>query len=240
MSQVNALLDLQELDLAIGRERKHLAELPEKTALLELRAKKHEVTELRAKGELLLGKLRKDLKAHQDEIFTLTQKIDAEQAKVMETTDHRVVQSITREMDGLRRRRDKVENESLGLMERIDKATGQVATIDEALEKLEQKEAVLTERYKTVGQELQLEIAKLEVRRAEVAKSLDAELLERYESLRKVKGGIGVGRLEAGGCTACRMQLPAQRVRALESGPAVGVCPQCNRLIVTHAKGDGE
>jgi predicted nucleic acid-binding Zn-ribbon protein len=239
MNQVIALLDLQELDLEIGREKKHLDELPEKAAILEVRSKKHEVSELHGKGELLLGKLRKDLKAHQDEIFMLTQKIDAEQAKVMETTDHRVIQSITREMDGLRRRRDKVENESLGLMERIEKATGQVATIEEALTKLDRKEVGLTEQYKTVGHQVQLEIARLEARRGEVAKQLTPDMLDRYEALRKAKGGVAVGKLEAGGCSACRMQLPAQRVRALESGPAVGACPQCNRLIVVRM-GDDE
>lgn len=238
MSQVSALLDLQKLDLEIAREKKHLDELPEKAAILEVRAKKHEISELHGKGELLLGKLRKDLKAHQDEIFTLTEKIDAEQTKVMETKDHRVVQSITREMDGLRRRRDKVENETLGLMERIDKASGQVATIDEALEKLDVREAALTERYKTVGHKVQLEIQRLESRRNDVAKTLGADLLDRYEGLRKAKGGIGVGKLVNGSCSACRMQLPAQRVRALESGPEVGVCPQCMRMIIVRAEDD--
>ena len=80
----------------------------------------------------------------------------------MATTDHRAVQSITREMDGLRRRQDKMEMESLQLMERIDKATAQTLKIDEALTQLAAKDAHLCARFKTVGGALQTEIADME------------------------------------------------------------------------------
>jgi len=234
MDQADALLRLQELDLALLRARKQLDELPEKRAILEVRAKQREVTELHGKVDMLVAKLNADLKAHQDEISTLTEKIDAEQTKVMETSDHRQVASITREMDGLKRRRDKVEMESLALMERIDKAKGQTTKIDEALAQLSQKETGLVERFKQVGGALQAEIAAEEGERARVAAVLDADLLARYEAARESKGGVGAGRLEGDSCSACRMALPAERISELAAGPEINVCPQCRRLIVVR------
>ena len=127
MTQAASLLALQDLDIEIMRAKKRLDELPEKREILAVRQKTRDVTELHGKADLLVKKLQADLKAHQDEITTLAEKIAAEQTKVMATTDHRAVQSITREMDGLRRRQDKMEMESLQLMERIDKATAQIA-----------------------------------------------------------------------------------------------------------------
>ncbi|NTW27937.1 MAG: hypothetical protein HGA39_01020 [Coriobacteriia bacterium] len=235
MTQAAALLDLQAVDLEILRNKKRLDELPEKQAILELRAKQREVMALHARAEVLLGKLQKDLKAHQDEVFMLSEKIKGEQAKVSASTDHRAITSMTREMDGLRRRRDKLEVEAIALMERVEKATGQIGTIDEALEQLKTKDAALVERYKTVGRAAQSEIAALEARRAALASSLPVELAERYEAVRASKGGVGVGRLEAGACSACRMLLPAQRVASLEAGDAIGVCPQCHRMIVVRS-----
>ena len=120
MTQASSLLELQALDLELLRSHKKLEELPEKHAILAARAKQREVTALQGKADLVVAKLQSDLKAHQDEIAMLTAKIDEEQAKVMATTDHRAVTSITREMDGLKRRRDKLEMESLQLMERIE------------------------------------------------------------------------------------------------------------------------
>jgi hypothetical protein len=238
MTQAGSLLELQTLDIELLRSAKKLDELPEKRAILEIRAKQRDVGALRGKADLLVSKLNRDLKAHQDEIAMLTEKIDAEQAKVMATTDHRAVASITREMDGLKRRRDKVEMESLQLMERIDKAKAQTVTIDEALTQLAGKEADLIAQFKSVGGALQAHVAKQEAKRSKVAKSLPAELLKRYETSRESKGGVGVGELEGDACTACRMVLPAERVRELVGGPEIGTCPQCRRLIVVHPGSD--
>jgi uncharacterized protein len=240
MTQAGSLLELQALDLDVLRSNKKLEELPEKTAILKARAKLREVMTLRGKADLLVGKLQSDLKAHQDEIEMLTEKIATEQTKVMATTDHRAVTAITREMDGLKRRRDKLEMESLQLMERVEKATTQTATIDDALSQLTEREAALIAEFKTVGGALQKHIAQTGAKRNKVAKSLPPELVKRYEAARESKGGVGVGELDGEACTACRMVLPAERVRELANGPSIGICPQCRRLIVVHPAGSDE
>lgn len=238
MSQGAALLELQRLDIEILRGKKRLDELPEKRVILELRHKQRDVNSLRHKADVLVGKLKADLKAHQDEIDMLTTKLDAEQVKIMATTDHRAVASLTREMDGLRRRRDKMEMESLQLMERIEKATTQTTTIDSALNQLAEKDAAAVEEFKSVGGALQEEIAAHEKARVKAAAQIDAVTLARYEAARESKGGVGVGHLEGDSCSACRMSLPAERLGELEAGPDVSICPQCRRLIVVRVEGE--
>ena len=236
MTQAASLLRLQELDLAILRSNKRLQELPEKQEILAVRTKTRDVTELHRKADLLVHKLNHDLKAHQDEIASLTEKLATEQEKVTATSDHRAAQSITREMDGLRRRQDKLEMESLQLMERIEKATAQIVKIDEALTQLAEKDAVLVAQFQKVGGALQKDIKALEKERGEVALLLAKETLARYEQSRESKGGVGVGRLEGDQCSACRMSLPMERVRELDAGPDIGTCPQCRRLIVVRTE----
>lgn len=231
----DTLLELQALDVEILRAGKRLEDLPEKTAILEIRAKQREIAGMREKADLLLRKLQAEIKARSDETATINEKLTVEQQKVMETSDHRAVQSITREMDGLRRRVDKLEMESLKYMERVEKAQAQVGTIDEALSKLAEKEGALVERFKEVGGALQTEIAGLEGKRAKLAASLPADLLGKYESTREAKGGIGVGKLEGDTCSACRMSLPAERLRDLREGPEIGMCPECRRLLVVRS-----
>lgn len=234
MSEAAALLELQAIDVEIIRAKKRLDELPEKTAILQARAKLREVAMMRDKAGMLVRKLEAELKARQDEISTLAEKIDVEQKRVMETTDHRQVQAITREMDGLRRRTDKLEMESLQYMERVDKATAQVAHIEEVLGQLAEKETALVDRFKTVGGQLQKEIAALEKRRKKDAAQLSADVLKRYEAARESKGGVGVGKLDDVTCSACRMSLPAERIQDLTNGPDISICPQCRRLIVVR------
>ncbi len=239
MSEPAALLKLQSIDLDIIRARKRLDELPEKRSILAARAKLREVVGVREKAGVLLRKLEAELKARQDEIATIAEKIAHEQERLMGTSDHRQVQAITREMDGLKRRTDKLEMESLQYMERIEKANAQIETVEGALAKLKETEASLVERFKQVGGEVQQEIADLEAQRDRVAGSISAVLLGRYESAREAKGGIGVGTLQGVTCTACHMSLPAERIRDLQQGEDVGVCPQCRRLIVVRACEEG-
>lgn len=235
MTHSAALLELQSLDLEILRSAKRLEELPEKRAILDVRAKLKDVEALQGKAGVLVGKLRSDLKAHQDEITLLTEKIEREQATLMETSDHRAVTSITREMDGLKRRRDKVEMESLDIMERIDKAVAQSEKIAQAATQLREQETGLIDQFKTVGGALQGHIATEEGKRNALAASLPKDLLARYETARESKGGVGVGELADTTCTACRMALPAERVRQLQNAAEdIGTCPQCRRLIVVR------
>ncbi len=234
MNQAASLLELQRLDLEILRARKRLEELPERQAILDVRHKLRDVSALRHKAELLVGKLNSDLKAHQDEIESLTAKIDSEQAKVMTTADHRQVAALTREMDGLRRRRDKLEMESLGLMDRVEKATAQTATIDAALEQLTRRRPPPSSSSSRSEARCRHEIAGFEAERSALAAALDAATLADYEAARESKGGVGVGRLDGDTCSACRMSLPAERISELLAGPDVAVCPHCHRLIVVR------
>jgi predicted nucleic acid-binding Zn-ribbon protein len=234
MHEADALLELQRADIEIMRASKRLDELPEKRRILEIRAKQREVESMHAKAELLVRKLESELKARQDEISSLAEKIEGEQAKVMETSDHRQVQSLTREMDGLKRRVDKLEMESMGFMERIEKANLQVTTVNEAVQSLAAKEADMIGQFREAGGALQREIANQQAVRDKLAKSISPSLVERYEKIRSGHGGLGVGRLEGNSCSACRMSLPAERVKELSTGPDVGECPQCRRLIVVR------
>ena len=183
------LLDLQAADVQILRAHKRLKELPEKTEILQLRAKIREMTELKAKVALLVHKLEADLKARQDESAMIADKLAGEQTKVMQTTDHRQITALTREMDGLRRRADKIDMESIQFMERIEKANAQLATVEGHLATLTSQDADLVKRYQTAGALVQAEIAQVTKKRATLASALPAELLSRYESVRDAKGG---------------------------------------------------
>lgn len=234
MTEPGTLLALQSVDLELIRAAKRLDELPEKAAILATRAKRREVASMRDKAAMLVRKLEAEVKSRQDEIETLTAKIEGEQSKIMETSDHRQVQALTREMDGLKRRVDKLEMEEMQFLERVEKAESQVKTVDAALEAFAEKEAELVKHFKVVGGALQDEIAQMQAERSRLAKAMDPHLLAHYEEVRSSKGGVGVGRLDGDTCTACHMSLPAERIRDLNNGDDVGICPACRRLIVVR------
>lgn len=234
MDQAATLLDLQETDLELMRAEKRLDELPEKLEILQTRHKADEVRQLRDKAEELVGRLGRAVSKSEDECSALSDKIEVEQAKMMsgEITNPKEIQHISREMDALKRRKDKLEVDQMELMERVEKAKAQVDKVDAALAQLAAKEAALTERFKHKGSELIAGIDVLRARRSNLASALDPALLARYETARSAKAGIGAGALRDAMCSACRVELPATEVDALLHGPAIGTCPNCRRLLV--------
>jgi len=234
MDEGAVLLKLQATDLEIRRGERQLDELPVKQKILDARHKAREVQALKVKAEHLAERLRRAISKNEDETSQVAQKLEAEQAKVMsgEITNPKEVQHITREMDALRRRKEKLEMEDLDLMERVEKAKGQIAKIDSALEQLAAQEVTLTEEYRAEGGGIQTAIEALKGEREALAAALGPQLLDRYEAARAAKGGVGAATLAGSACTACHMELPAQRLDELLAGPRIAMCPACRRILV--------
>ena len=234
MDQAAALVALSEKDLEITRATKKLSELPEKTAILDLRHKLREVEALSAKAGVYVSQLQAALKRTEDETATVSEKIVAEQAKVNSgaITNHKELQSLSREIDSLARQKDKKVNEVLAAMEKLEAGKAQAEKVAATVEKGKLKEAQLIGQFQKVGGELQTSIDRAIKERAALAGVLEAPLLARYEAVRAAKHGMGVGVLRGDMCSACRIDLPFERIQALVAGGAIGECPVCHRLLV--------
>lgn len=235
MDQATALRRLQDVDLELRRAQKQLDEMPEKRVILQDRRKIAEVEQLRGKAEQVAKHHRQGAQKLEDESTQLAEKIDTEQTRVMsgEFTTPKEIQHVTREIESLKRRKEKVEIDLLALMERVEKAEGQISKVDKALEQLAKQEKIHVEEFTEKGGSLQSTIKVMKADRKKVAADLPAELLGRYESLAEMKSGLGVGVLIANACTACRMELPAEEVSTLLEGDDIAVCPTCHRLLIT-------
>ncbi len=236
MDAPSALLELQECDLEIHRAEKQLDELPEKRTILETRRKSVEVGELKTRAELLVNRLERTIAANNDEVSSIDEKIASVQATLDsgKVTNPKEVHNFSREIDALRRRKDKLDTDTLGVMERMEKAGLQLNKIDAALQKLTDDEVSLIERFREKGGQVQTTLEESKARRTSIVAELDDELLQRYERIREAKGGIGAARLRQSACTACRVELPIERLRDLREGPDIAVCPSCRRLLVVR------
>jgi len=242
LDAIDTLLRLQQTDLEIVRAHRQLDELPEKQSLLALRKRVKEIESLGAKADAYIAAMQREMSKNEDEVAQLDDKIDDEQERVMsgEITNPKELQSITREMDALKRRKDKLENEELALMEKMENGRAQRTKVDATLGEAKRKDDALVDAYRTKGGVLQGDIARMENERIELRKALPEDLVKRYDAAREAKGGIGVGVLHGRVCDACRVELPSDQVEKLKAGPDVGVCPNCRRLLIVHPPADKE
>jgi predicted nucleic acid-binding Zn-ribbon protein len=236
MDEARVLLELQARDLKIARLGKELDEMPVKRAILAARGKIVELEALLARAEAVGHGIDAQMQKLDDEQTALTEKMQHEQNKLLsgEVKNPKELTAISMELDSLRRRHEKLENEELAEMAKRDTASEQIAKILAVRDSGRAKEAELVATFKSHGAEMLGETDRLRAERERLAATLPAPTRERYEALRASKHGIAVGVLEGDMCGACRVSLPAKRLEALTSGPDIGVCPMCQRLIVVR------
>jgi predicted nucleic acid-binding Zn-ribbon protein len=238
MSLAKTLRELQQADLELGRLERRLAEMPEKRAILEARKRIEDIRSLKTRTDAFVAEIEREIKRYEDEVAIVSAKLESEQAKLLSgsITNPKEVQHISRELDALKRNKDRLENHILGEMEKRERAFQQQAKVDHAIEDAQAKEAELVEGFKGKGGTLQAEIDGFRRSREALLGEIDDETRLRYESLIESKGGVAVGILSGATCGACRMELPADRVDELVSGPDIGECPLCHRLLIVRAE----
>ena len=78
---------------------------------------------------------------------------------------------------------------------------------------------------------LRSEQTEYEKQRESLASRFDPATLQRYEALRKSKGGRAVAKVERDLCQGCRMSLPTQLRQRVKSGRQAVNCSSCGRML---------
>ena len=78
---------------------------------------------------------------------------------------------------------------------------------------------------------LRAEQGEFEGQRELLASRIDPATLQRYEVLRKSKGGRAVAKVERDLCQGCRMSLPTQLRQRVKSGRQSVNCSSCGRML---------
>lgn len=236
MEESRILLELQDRDLRVLRLNKQLDEMPEKRAILAARQKLADIATLLARTDAAGHAVDLRMKKLEDEMTAIRVKMDHEQSKLLsgEVKNSKELTAISMELDALKRRRDKLESEDLAEMAKREAATAQHAKIEAALETGKDREAGLVESFKARGGDILAEIERLGGEREALSARLSATMRGRYESLRSSRHGLAVGTLDGDMCGVCRVNLPAGQVELLVSGPDIGTCPMCQRILIVR------
>jgi predicted nucleic acid-binding Zn-ribbon protein len=71
----------------------------------------------------------------------------------------------------------------------------------------------------------------LNVERAEIVKSINTSLYQRYERVRASRRGQAIAEVVGGRCTACQISLRPQYFQELKRGDQILPCESCQRIL---------
>lgn len=227
----SSLLELQEIDLTLMRDKEQLQNLPE-IAELARRRKLY----LKLKGDVTkLYAQRKDVEIDLQDLDVREQKLHegVEQARrEVDMDDYRQVQQLEITLSDFAKKLDRVEFERKEAHGKLDSIQSDDATLAENIKKVENSIVAMTKQARTHAADIQEAIDKNERKRSMLFDGLDISVAKAYEKASKQFGHLAVEKLEGTVPSICRMSLQSSSMSDLRHADEVTECPYCHRLMV--------
>jgi predicted nucleic acid-binding Zn-ribbon protein len=233
------LLDLQALDTALDRLTHRRRTLPE---LAEVDAAQGRLTRL-ADDIVLIETEDKDLAREQAKIDADVEQVRARMTRDQQRLDAgrvgspRELENLQSEIESLRRRQGDLEDVELEVMERREAVQQRLEELKREKEQVALALDAAEQRRDTTWAEIDAEADKAALQRAELAGTLEGELVALYEKVRGSSSGIGAAALLRGRCEGCHLQLNTTDLNRIHDAPADDVlrCEECRRILVRTA-----
>lgn len=230
MTTAKQLFALQEVDLDLDQVYRALEQAEEELgagiSIENLETAFREQEERLQELELLRRKSQMESEARRERSETLeTQLYDGSM------TNARDLEALQQEAANVRHALEQDEVLSLELSIQAEELQTRCANLDreltEAKSRWEWQQVELNQ--KVAG--LRVEQGEYEKQRQALASRVDPATLQRYETLRKSKGGRAVAKVERDLCQGCRMSLPTQLRQRVKSGRQTVTCGSCGRML---------
>jgi predicted nucleic acid-binding Zn-ribbon protein len=234
MTDLNALLALQQQDTAADQLRHRRATLPERALVAALDAERTRLGVELARATTEHDRLAADQERIEAEVAVSEEKRHLLERRLASTSVPREAQTMSAEIDGLKARQLSMEDELLELMEALEPLDLRLET--GAIERVQLDERVAATRIALADAEagVDAELAAVGAARVQAAAPIPDAMLKRYEHLRSKLAGVAVATLDGHRCTGCNLELPLlelERIRAADPDVIIE-CEQCGRILV--------
>jgi len=227
-AQLDALAELQKLDLVVRELDIALEEIPRKVK--ELAGDVDRVKILLERERIELTDAERMHREAQVDLQSQSEQLARSKTKASVARNQKEYDASQRELESMRKTLGDREAEILKLQEAIESFRASIA-------QHEGEFAELQGMLDAENAEAQAKMQELEVRksaqtgdRSSIARKVEPAILRRYEVIRQ-KRGIALAETRGGMCLACHMQLPPQLYNVLQRHQSLEVCPNCNRIL---------
>jgi len=228
MSVAKQLYQLQEIDLELESteqaQKQKASQLGESPEVVRTR------TELSSQRQHLEELKRQQLSAEW-EIDDLTSKITTLEQKLYGGSigNPKELASLQHEVEGLKARRNQLEDRTLEIMEQVELSKARVTNISEELKRLEAEWQCEQEHLTTDIEQLKTTLSDLEHKRRLMLARVDPQIVNLYQELKRQKG-TAVARVDQGTCCGCQISLSTSELQRVRSGSLVH-CGSCGRIL---------
>jgi predicted nucleic acid-binding Zn-ribbon protein len=227
--QLLYLIELQELDLIIGRVIIKKRELPEKITQMDQEFRKNAAS--LEESRKIFEELNKRHSEKEDKLKRGIDTLKKTKERLLEVKTNKEYQAILKEIEMIEKKNSEIEDEIISVLEEIDHA--QVV-----LEVKKNDYNTYKLQYEKEKKKIEEEISHLDVNLSDyqqksnnLRRQIRSELHKKYETIRGARNGLAVVSAWKEVCGGCHMNIPPQLYIELQRSTELLSCPNCNRII---------
>lgn len=230
ISELQTLVELQDVDSRIGRLEAEAARLPR-----QMEAIRAAVGEASRAIELLRVRFdgtRKDLRAKEKDLEVTAAKRAKAESRLYEVKTNKEYSAVLLEIEEIKQEKAQTEEEILALMETQERLTADIREADARLKTREAQARQDEAATRTKLEAVETELAVVRAERDSRARELPPALLSSYERISRARAGVAVARVNATMvCGACRVTIRPQAIQQLRSSSELMLCESCGRYL---------
>ena len=228
MKVVKQLYQLQEVDLELESNEQALNQIAGQ--LGESQAVSRAQDKLKLEHQHL-EELKREQHSAEWEIDDLITKLTTAEKKLYggSIKNPKELTNLQHEIDGLKTKRDRLEDKALELMDKVELTETSVASLSSQLKRLEDEWQCQQQQLSSRLEQLKTILSDLEHKRQSLLANTDPQAIEFYHQLKNQKG-TAVAKVEQGICHGCRISLPTTELQQARSGNLVQ-CSSCGRIL---------
>ena len=193
----------------------------------EIALKKSEVARLKAEWTEKEKARREKDATLQDEARKATDK----RMRMTRIKNIRELQALQHEVDQIKMQNSLTEEELIAIMEDVEARGSVLHEREEELKTLEQAWNEQKSALEAQVVEIDKQVADAASGRQSIASRLNGDLIGRYETIFRARGGTAVVGVTDGICQGCYMNIPPQLANEIRRNERLNLCPSCHRIL---------
>ncbi len=168
---------------------------------------------------------------NENKIKKINESIVKIKERMLEVKNNKEYQAMLKEIETAESSRGDVETAIISILDELDKLTVSVKQDEEILKqnknKYEQEKKAFEDDLSAVDSDM---IA-CEQKRTALQKEVPADLMAKYEKIKKRNKGVGVTSVWKAVCNGCHVNIPPQLYNEIQKSEEMFSCPNCNRIL---------
>jgi predicted nucleic acid-binding Zn-ribbon protein len=226
---LKTVIELQAVDLKIAGLTSRIDATPAQIEAFE--SELQHFTQSHEERKQRLAADQKERRELEGEIQSVQVKISRHKNQLYEVKTNEQYRAMLKEIEGEEANIRKIED---GILEKMVEAEELQKQVQEAVVVLEREKARVAAEKTRLESLRRAAVAERDQelsRRQELASALSADVLDRYERLRKARHGVAIAEVRDGYCLACNVLLRPQAYNEARTNQSILACDNCVRIL---------